>query len=653
MASFYDAQEFRGNQGGEEEVDVILVEPITMIVPLELQDLPITITPESSASSSAGGGSSERRSSTSSSDSSTEEAPSEAGGVEEVGCNVPADDKYNDGGGCVRRVQSGAAPRSCGWRSHSEGVQEIRGDGETIPDPQNHLDLSWDTKQMSVFSVEDGLGASRLGMPVKAVVLRSLFLSHLRPSTSGTRWINNELAARLSEWRTPNAYMNYLQLTVGDIDLKNQLLDHVKARGLVDLEALVTREQLALLGFVNMTNLHAEGEMSSILERQRQRAQGSRNRGARTSMGPQPALATVGRPANMPPAPTREVTELAPTSSSIVGPRIAYLDCFSYVITDCQAAMVQGMQSFVPPANRQHAKGHVQQHGGHAALLKLMDAFSFTVALFECNQGTRSLEMANRAVSTESQADELACKVNERREELEKAQAEKESGIQVAKEEAGHAKDRAKKVESNREKTLHELNALKDRVSEADLHIAQAEASLEKTKRLHQRDACFARAQGAEWLVGADTFKDAIAVASTNTTTNIFNEVRGKVLRHQADFLINELAFFKGEEIDEEGKSLALPTDTRVRLKWELNEKGLPVWPPFVIEEGEDIEGMPSFDAWVAEPQDVPAKPSNTPPSSQPAPATTPTLSPPDRPSPARSVIVPTDASIPVNLTDD
>ncbi|GLU05126.1 hypothetical protein SLE2022_222430 [Rubroshorea leprosula] len=77
-------------------------------------------------------------------------------------------------------------------------------------------------------------------------------------------------------------------------------------------------------------------------------------------------------------------------------------------------------------------------------------------------------------------------------------------------------------------------------------------------------------------------------MASTNTTTDIFNEVRGKVVRHRADFPIGELAFFEGEEIDEEGKSLALPANTRVRLKWELNEEGLPVWPPSVIEEGED-----------------------------------------------------------------
>ncbi|GKV21530.1 hypothetical protein SLEP1_g31505 [Rubroshorea leprosula] len=638
----------------------------------------------------------------------------------------------------------------------------------------------------------------RLGMPAKAVVFRSLFLCRLCPSTSGTRWyyisgrekmviftnirnkvarwkrqfvfvrdmrtdrINNELAARLSEWRTPSTYMNYPQLTSGDVDLKNRLLDYVKARGLVDLETLVTPEQIALHGFVDVANLYSQGVMSSILERQRQRAQGSRNRGAgsgsqrqsrfderppaapgrssqqrssssaqrprveqrtkpapsssrrrareesdaeddiplirrRTSTGSQPAPATAARPAGRPAgvhqAPVHEVAEAAPTSLSVVGPRIAYPNCFSYARTECQTAMLQGMQNFVPPADRLRATGHVQQHRGHAALIKLMDAFSYTVALFECEQGARaqnselqhnckqlasekasladevsrlqSSKMANRATSAESRADELARKVLELREELDRARAEKENYIQAAKDEAGRAEDRAKKAEAEREKTLHELSGLRKRVSLADQHVARAEASLERTKRLHQHDVCFACAQGAEWLVGAEMFQDAVAVAAANTTTDIFNEVCGKVLGVRADFPIGELAFFEGKEIDADGKSLAQPADTRVKLKWELNEEGLPVWPPSIVEEGEDTEGLPSFDAWVADPHDVPAEPSSTPPCAPPQPvsaaAPTPTLSPvqspahssPDRSSPARSAATPNDASIPVDLTDE
>ncbi|GKU95839.1 hypothetical protein SLEP1_g9147 [Rubroshorea leprosula] len=326
------------------------------------------------------------------------------------------------------------------------------------------LALSQLTPNSIKFIIVFMLLCERLGMPAKAVVFRSLFLCRLCPSTSGTRWyyisgrekmiiftnirnkvarwkrqfvfvrdtrterMNNELAARLFEWRTPNTYMNYPQLTVGDVDLKNRLLDHVKARG----------------------------EMSSILERQRQRAQGSRSRGARsgshrqscfderppaapgrssqhrgsisaqrprveqriepapsssrrrsredadadveddvpliprrTSTGSQPAPVAAARPSNVSQAPAREVAEAAPTSTSVGGPRIAYPDGFSYARTECQTAMLQGMQNFVPPADRLRAKGHVQQQGGHAVLIKLMDAFSYTVALFECEQGAR------------------------------------------------------------------------------------------------------------------------------------------------------------------------------------------------------------------------------------------------------------------------
>ncbi|GKV40898.1 hypothetical protein SLEP1_g48493 [Rubroshorea leprosula] len=501
------------------------------------------------------------------------------------------------------------------------------------------LTLSQLTPNSIKFIIGFMLLCERLGMPAKAVVFRSLFLCRLCPSTSGTRWyyisgkekmmiftnirnkvarwkrqfvfvrdtrtdrINNELTARLSEWRTPNTYMNYPQMTSGDVDLKNRLLDYVKARGLVDLETLVTPEQIAVHGFVDVANLHSQGEMSSILERQHQRAQGSRNRGAgsgsqrqsrfderppaapgrisqhwgsnsahrprveqrpeptslsarrrvredfdaeddvpltrrRTSAGSQPASAVAARPGNVPPAPARE--------------------------------------NFVPLADRLRVKGHIQQHGGHAALIKLMDAFNYTVALFECEQGARvrnnelqtsckqlatekasladevsrlqSSKMADRAASVESRADELARKVDELKDELVRARVEKESGIQAAKEELGRVEERAKKAESNREKTLHELSSLRERV-------------------------------------------DAVAVASANTTTDIFNE-----------------------EINEEGKSLAPPADTWVRLRWKLNEEGLPVWPPSVIEEGEDTEGLPSFDAWVANPHDVSAEPSSTPP---------------------------------------
>ncbi|GKV37977.1 hypothetical protein SLEP1_g45936 [Rubroshorea leprosula] len=845
MASFHDAQEFWGNQGEEEDVDVISVEPIAMIVPPELQDSPRTAAPENSASSSAGGGSEGHRPSTSS-DSPTVETASEAEGVEEVGCSalatsaatevvvfegweskvlsgrldnlrkapktLPAGFRFRaalhhevaDGAATVKRykkleemVRRYQIPRTILIRARTlnERACSVSRTG-WVPVYVDHFDaglhfplpgiifdvlakyelaLSQLTPNSIKFIIGFMLLCERLGMLAKVAVFRSLFLCRLCPSTSGTRWyyisgrkkmmiftnirnkvarwkrqfvfmqdtrterINNKLATRLSEWRTPNTYMNYPQLTVGDIDLKNRLLDHVKARGLVDLEALVTLDQIALLGFIDVANLHGEGEMSSILERQRQRAQGSRGRGAgsgsqrqsrfderppaapgrssqhrssssaqrpraeqrtepapsssrrhtreesdaeddvplirrRTSTGSQPAQAVAARPGNVPPTSACEVAEPAPASSSVAGPRIAYPDGFNYVRTECHAAMLQGMQNFVPPTDWLRAKEHIQQHGGHVTLIKLMDAFSYTVALFECEQGARaqnnelqqnckqlasektsltdevsrlqSSEIANRAVSAESRADKLARKVTELREELDRARAEKESGIQAAKEEAGRAEDRARKAKDERERTLHELSGLRERVSLANQHVARAEASLERTKRLHQRDVCFARAQGAEWLVGAEMFQDAVVVAAANTTTDIFNEVRGKVLGVRADFPIGELAFFEGEEIDADGKSLAQPADTRVRLKWELNEEGLPVWPPSVVE--------------VADPHDVPAEPSSTPPFAPPQPAATdaptalsPAHFPPDRSSPAQFVAAPNDASIPVDLTDD
>ncbi|GKV19164.1 hypothetical protein SLEP1_g29458 [Rubroshorea leprosula] len=728
MASFHDAQEFWGNQGGEDEVDVLSVELIAMIVPSELQDSPRTATPESSASSSAGGGSNDHRPSTSS-DSTTEETPSEAEGVEEVGCSAPAmsteaEVVLFEGAALHHEVADGAATVK-GYKKLEEMVRRyqiprtvlIRAGTPNewacsvsrtgwVPIYVDHFDadlrfplpgLIFDVlteyelalPQLTPNSIKFIIGfmllCERLGMLAKVVVFRSLFLCRLCPSTSGTIWyyisgrekmmiftnirnkvarwkrqfvfiretrterVSNELAARLSEWRTPNTYMNYLQLTVGDVDLKNWLLE----------------------------------EMSSILERQRQRARGLRNRGAGSGSQRQTRFderppAAPGRnsshgSSNL--APRLHVEQrVEPTPSSsrrraredfdaeddipliqrrTMGPRISYPDSFSYVKTDCQATMLQGMQNFVPPANQQRAKGHVQQHGGHAALIKLMDAFSYTVTLFECDQGARSSKMANRAASAESRADELARKVNELKEDLERAQTEKKSSIQAAKEEAGRAEDRAKKAKSNKEKTLHELSALRERALQADQHVARVKASLERTKRFHQRDVCFARAQGAKWLVGVEMFQDAVVVASANTTTDIFNEVRGKVLQVRADFPIGELAFLEGEEIDEEGKGLTQPIDTQVRLKWELNEEGLPMWPPTVVEEGVDTEGLPSFNAWVADPHDVPAEPSSTPPSAQPASAAALAPFPLDRPSPARSISVPNDASIPINLTDD
>ncbi|GKV34477.1 hypothetical protein SLEP1_g42849 [Rubroshorea leprosula] len=190
------------------------------------------------------------------------------------------------------------------------------------------------------------------------------------------------------------------------------IVNSVKAEGLVNLEALVTPEQLAMLGFVDVSNLYLEGEMSSVLERQHERAQHSRgHRGESTS---QRHTRFDERP-------------VAPPHSS----------------------SHRGYAEFIPLVDWQRAKGYIQQHGGHADMLKLMDAFSYAIALCECEQGahgqTRELtenckqltsekasledevnllqrsEMANRATSAESRADGLANQVNKLKKELERA----------------------------------------------------------------------------------------------------------------------------------------------------------------------------------------------------------------------------------------
>ncbi|GKV49229.1 hypothetical protein SLEP1_g55992 [Rubroshorea leprosula] len=419
---------------------------------------------------------------------------------------------------------------------------------------------------------------ARLGVPAKAIVFRSLFQCRLCPKPQGARWyylsgrdksqlfknvrnkvarwkrqfvfvrdtrterISNDLAARLSEWRTPNAHINYPQLLPRDVDLKNQLLQYAQGEGLIDLEALVTSEQLAVFGFVDMTNLISEGEMSSILERQRQRAQSSRGRGASSAQPRQTRFDE--RP---PPAPQ-------PCSSSHRG----------------------SSSSSRPRAD---------------------------------NRAEAAAPSARRRAREEIESEE---------DEVPLARRMRSGGTQPA--------------QAARPTTL---------------------------KATHGRSVAMARAQGAEWLVGSAIFQEAVAVASANVTTDIYNEIRGKVLHHRPDFPIRELVFFDEEELDEQGKSLAPLADTTVRLRWDLNEEGVPVWPPSVLEDGEDPTGLASFDAWVEGAPVAEQEPSSTPPNSQPvvvsssSPVNAPASEPVSRSSPARSSAAATDASMPVDLTDD
>ncbi|GKV48701.1 hypothetical protein SLEP1_g55504 [Rubroshorea leprosula] len=771
MVSLRELTELRGNQGKEEgEEGVISVEPITMIVPPALQDVPEIMTPEGSASSNAKDNGGDHPTASSSS-SSSEETPSREEGRGDVVSHVsdrlvigewesrtitgrlsnlrkapkdlPAGFRFR---AALHHEVANCAPSISGFRKLEEMVR-----AHHIP---KTILLRTGAKSERVCTVSQTgwipvirfiisfmLLCARLEVPAKAIVFRSLFQCRLCPNSRGAKWyylsgrqksqlfknvrnkvarwkrqfifvrdtrterINNDLAARLSEWRVLNAHVNYPQLLPRDTDLKNQLLEHARRENLINLDALVTSEQLVVFGFVDVANLFTEGiplsytlnssraesyifvcaeEMSSILERQRQRAQSSRGRGTgstsqrqtrfdeqpppapqsrssshrgsssasrpraehrakavapsarrrareetesedevpliRRSMsgGTQPAQAArsaVARSPNAPSTTARATAEPASVSTSVSAPRIAYPDGFSY-----------------------RARAFVQQHGGQVAMVKLMDAFSYAVVLFESEQGARSQnnelsanckqlaaekasladdvnrlqgsEMANRAATAESRADELTNRNNELREELERAHAEKESGIQAAREEAAP-------------------------VAEAEKNLNAVEEALNELKSSHGRFVSIARAQGAEWFVRSAVFQDAVAVASANMTTEIYNEIRGKVLQHRPDFPIGELAFFDGEDLDEQGKSLAPLANTTMQLRWDLNEEG--------------VEGAPL----------VEQEPSTTPPNSQPVvvPARSPVIAPVPEPAarspPARSSPPTAGASMPVDLTDD
>ncbi|GKV01866.1 hypothetical protein SLEP1_g14381 [Rubroshorea leprosula] len=774
---------------GEEEA-ILSVEPITMIVPPELQDSLETMAPEGNASSNARDDGSDHPTASSSS-SSTEETPSREEGMGDVVSSVsdrlvvgewegvtipsrlsnlrkapkdlPAGFKFK---AALHHEVADCAPSISGYKRLEEMVRAYH-----IPKTillrtggQNERactvsQTGWIPVYMDHFDVGLRFPLPRLIFDLLAdykLALTSLFQCRLCPNSKGAKWyylswreksqlfrnvrnkvarwkrqfifvrdmraerISNDLAAQLLEWRTPNAHINYPQLLPRDVDLKNQLLEYAQRESLIDLEALVTSEHLAVFEFVDVTTCSVkraqssrgrgasstshrqtwfderppaapqscisshQGSSSASRPRAEHRveaaAPSARRRARegteseedevplsrrRTSGGTQPAQAA--RPAtvlspNAPSATAQAAIEPATASASMSGPRIAYPKGFSYVWAECQPTMVQGMHSFVPPMDSKRAKAFVQQHGGQVAMIKLMDAFSYAVALYESEQGAHTenrelsskckqlatekaslvddvnrlqgSEMANQVAATESQADELANRINELKEELERARAKRESGIQAARDEAS-------------------------RVAEADKNLSATEEALNELKASHARSVGTARAQGAEWLVGSSTFQDAVAVASANVTTEIYYEIRGKVLHHRPNFSIRELVFFDEEELDEQGKSLAPLADTTMRLRWDLNEKGVPVWPSSVLEDGEHPAGLPVFDAWVEGAPVAEQEPSSTPPSSQPTmvPASSPVNAPAPEPAarspPARSTPPAADASMPVDLTDD
>ncbi|GKV49754.1 hypothetical protein SLEP1_g56487 [Rubroshorea leprosula] len=812
MVSLRELTEQRGNQGREgEEEGVLSVEPITMIVPPELQDVPETTASENSTGSNASDDGDDHRNRPVIGEWESTTIPGRLSNLQKAPKDLPAGFRFR---AALHHEVADCTPSISGYKRLEEMVRAyhipktilLRTGGQNeractvsrtgwIPIYANHFDaglrfplpgLVFDLlteyelalTQLTPNSIRFIIGfmllCTRLEVPAKAIVFRSLFQCQLCPNSREAKWyylsgrdksqlfknvknkvarwkrqfifvrderaerINNYLAARLSEWRTPNAHINYPQLLPGDVDLKNQLLEYAQGEGLIDLEALVTSEQLAMFGFVDVTNLFSEGifssynmdssrveaytfvcagEMSSILERQRQQAQGSRGRAsgsaqprqtrfderphpAPQSRGPshrgsssssrpredhraeaaplsarrrareeteseedevplarrirsggtQPAQAarpTTVRSPNAPSATVRAAVEPASASASM-GPRIAYPEGFSYVRAKLQPAMVQAMHSFAPPSDNKRAKAFVQQHGGQVAMIKLMDRArskckqlaAEKASLVDDVNRLQGSEMANQAAAAESRANQLANKNNELWEELERARVERESGIQAAKDEVSRVEERAKKAEADRDRAQHELSSLKHQVAEADRSLVAAGEALNELKASHARS-------------------DAVAVASANVTTEIYNEIRGKVLQHRPDFPIHELVFFDEEELDEQGKSLAPLADTTARLRWDLNEEGMPVWSPSVLEDGEDPAGLPSFDAWVEGAPVAEQEPSSTPPNSQPAvvpsssPVNAPAFEPAARSPPACSPAAAADASLPVDLTDD
>ncbi|GKV47281.1 hypothetical protein SLEP1_g54194 [Rubroshorea leprosula] len=528
-------------------------------------------------------------------------------------------------GGRLSNLRKAPHALTAGFRLRANLHHEVA-DCATSIKGYKRLEYELALTQLSPNSIKFIIGfmllCARLEIPAKAIVFRSLFLCRL--STIQTRWyyifgrekmaifknvrnkvshwkrqfifvrdtrterVSNDLEAHLSEWRSGHAYMNYPTLTPSDLELKDRITNYVKGEGLVDLEALVTPKLLALRGFVDVTNLFSEGEMTPRSSSQREQGSNSAN-SANSASRPQ----AERRVETVPIETRRRACEDFNVEDNV--PLIR-----RRLNTGSQPGAMRppeapvGMQSFVPPVDRQRAKGYIQQHGSHAAMLKMMDALSYFVALFESEQAApvQNQELADSCKRLTSDKASL-----EDEEELYKVKAKKETGIQAAMDEVVRTVDRTKKAEAERDSALNDLTALKRQVAVADQDLARVEEGLRRAKTQHQCCISIARAQGAEWLVGADMFQDAMAVASMNTTTEIYNDVHGKVLKHRPDFPINKLAFFEGEDLDVEGKSLAAPADTIVRLRWELNEEGVPIWPPSVLEEGEEFENLPRFDS--------------------------------------------------------
>ncbi|GKV34519.1 hypothetical protein SLEP1_g42889 [Rubroshorea leprosula] len=271
----------------------------------------------------------------------------------------------------------------------------------------------------------------------------------------------------------------------------------------------------------------------------------------------------------------------------------------------CQILLLQYLVVAPKPrSQRYRAKNFVQQNGGSVAMLKLMDGASkkartrLQAAYLDEGQvedkvnRLPSSEMANKVASTESWVEELANQVTDLKAELERAQAEKESRI----------------LAPQQEQWLKQRECFNDPLT----LLAPKEWS------------------GVEWLVESGAFQDVLVIASMNTTMQIYDDVQEKVLKHRPYFPISELTFIEAESIDENGKSLLPPFEMAVRVGWNSNKDGVPIFPPVISKDGEDGDSLPSCKACIARAPDAKIEEAIT--SKEPKPVIAPVMSQPASP---------------------
>ncbi|GKV34742.1 hypothetical protein SLEP1_g43089 [Rubroshorea leprosula] len=277
MEFFRELRELWGNQGMEEEEGVVSVEPIAIIVPSELQDLPKSIMPKSSTNSSTVGGFGNHQSPPSSKSQSSEATPSDDKGVE---CRLSSNKTR--------------------WYY-----------------------ISRREKMMLFTSVKN----------------------------------------KVAKWKRQFIFVHDTRME------KNTLLDYVKEDGFVDLEALVTPEQLVTFGFVDTINLYAKDPPHSSSHRE----QGSNSASRWRSNSRVQSVTTHSF--DGPHASESSGAEARSAQTQVSSPKIACPEGFSYTKPKCHTTMLQDMHNFIPSMDWERPKGYMQQNSGRAAMLKLMDVY--------------------------------------------------------------------------------------------------------------------------------------------------------------------------------------------------------------------------------------------------------------------------------------